>query len=134
MTSAAAQAGLTARTFLLGSGQGDDSAKIQRLMSQHDLFSTVGGDLSRMTRQGREAAEEGLASATAGLLDVDLGDLAIYGWRTHESLVEAARRTVRTPGLQEVVQLASHRISTIRHPTIEVLVDGVKVHTFRFEF
>jgi len=130
--SATAQASLTARTFLLGGGPGDDSAKIRHLMSQHDLFGAVGG-LSRLTRQGREAAEEGLASATADLLDIDLGDVAVYGWRTHQSLLEAARRTVQTPDGQEVVQLGSHRISTIRHPTIEILVDGVKVHTFRFE-
>src|SRR6266568_1022355 len=128
-----AQAGPTVQTFLLGGGPEDDSGKIGRLLSQHDLLGAVGGDLSRLTRQGHEAAAEGLASATTGLLDIDVGDVLVYGWRTHEQLIAAARRTARVAGRQEVVQLGSHQISSTLRPTIDLLVDGVRVHTFRFE-
>jgi hypothetical protein len=132
MTSATTQAGLTVRTFLLGSGPEDDTAKIRQLLSEKDVVSRCGGDLSRLTQQGREAAEEQLASVTAGLLDMDLGDLLIYGWRTRERLVTAARQTRQAPGRDEVVQLGAHRITSAYNPTIELLIDGVKVHTFRF--
>jgi hypothetical protein len=132
MTSAATQTGLTVRTFLLGSGS-DDAAKIQQLLSEHDVVSRCGGDLTRLTQQGREAAEEQLASVTAGLLDLDLGDLLIGGWRTRERLIEAARQTRQRPGRREVVQLGAHRLTSTYNPTIELLVDGVKVHTFRFQ-
>jgi len=87
----------------------------------------------QLTQQGRKAAEEQLASATAGLLDLDVGDLLIYGWRTHERLIEAAGQTQQIPGRQEVVQLGTHRITSAHNPTIELLIDGVKVHTFRFQ-
>jgi hypothetical protein len=125
--------GLTVRTFLLGSGPEDDTARIGQLLSEHDVVSRCGGALTRLTQQGREAADEQLASVTAGLLDLDLGDLLIYGWRTHERLVKAARQTRRIPGRQEVVQLGTHRITSAHNPTIELLIDGVKVHTFRFQ-
>jgi len=132
MTSAPVQAGLTVRTFLLGSGP-DDEAKIRQLLSEHDVIGKCGGDLSRLTHQGREAAEKQLASIAAGLLDVDLGDMLIWGWRTRERLIDAARQTRQLPGRREVVQLGAHRFTSACNPTIELLIDGVKVHTFRFQ-
>jgi hypothetical protein len=132
MTSATTQTGLTVRTFLLGSGAEDDTTKIQQLLSEHDVVSRCGGDLTRLTRRGSEAAEEQLASVTAGLLDLDLGDLLIYGWRTRERLVKAAQQTRQIPGRREIVQLGTHRITSAHNPTIELLIDGVDVHTFRF--
>jgi hypothetical protein len=133
MTSATTQTGLTVRTFLLGSGPEDDTIRIRQLLSENDVVDRCGRDLTRLTQQGREAAEEQLASVTAGLLDLDLGDLLIYGWRTRERLVKAARETRQIPGRQDVVQLGTHRITSARNPTVELLVDGVKVHTFRFQ-
>ena len=133
MTSAATQTGLTVRTFLLGGTSEDDTTKIRQLLSEHHVVSRAGGNLTKLTKQGRDAAEEQLASVTAGLLDLDLGDLLIYGWRTRERLVRAARQTRQIPGRHEVVQLGSHRITSAYNPTVELLIDGVKVHTFRFQ-
>ncbi|HXO23390.1 MAG TPA: hypothetical protein VN870_02355, partial [Streptosporangiaceae bacterium] len=45
----------------------------------------------------------------------------------------AARQTRQAPGRDEVVQLGAHRITSAYNPTIELLIDGVKVHTFRFQ-
>ena len=133
MTSAATQTGLTVRTFLLGGTSEDDTTKIRQLLSEQHVVSSCGGNLTNLTQQGRDAAEEQLASVTAGLLDLDLGDLLIYGWRTRERLVRAARQTRQIPGRHEVVQLGSHRITSAHNPTIDLLIDGVKVHTFRFQ-
>ena len=49
MTSATTQTGLTVRTFLLGSGPEADTAKIRQLLSEHDVVSRCGGDLTRLT-------------------------------------------------------------------------------------
>lgn len=133
MTSASTQAGLTVRTFLFGSGPEDDTIRIRQLLSENDVVGRCGRDLTRLTQQGREAAEDQLASVTAGLLDLDLGDLLIYGWRTRERLVEAARETRQIPGRRDIVQLGTHRITLAHNPTVELLVDGVKVHSFRFQ-
>jgi len=132
MTSATTQTGLTVRAFLLGRGPEDDTARIRQLLSENDVVRSCGQDLTRLTRQGREAAEEQLASVAADLLDLDLGDLLSYGWRTRERLVAAARETRRIPGRQEVVQLGAHRVTSTYNPTVEMLIDNVRVHTFRF--
>jgi hypothetical protein len=139
MTSAITQpgpaepAGLTVRTFLLGSGPENDEARIRHLLAEHDVVAGAGGDLTRLTDQGREAVEAQLAAVAAGLLDLDLGDLLIYGWRTSERVLEAARQTRQEPGRREVVQLGTQRVTSEHHPTVELLVDGVRVHTFRFQ-
>jgi hypothetical protein len=59
MTSASTQAGLTVRTFLLGSGPEDDTTRIRQLLSENDVVGTCGRDLTRLTQQGREAAGQG---------------------------------------------------------------------------
>src|SRR5215471_9916438 len=110
MTSVTTQTGLSVRT-LLGSGPEGDTTGLQQVLSENDVVRRCGGNLMRLTQQGREAAEEQLASVTAGLLDLDLGDLLIYGWRTRERLVKAAEQTRQIPGRREVVQLGTHRIS-----------------------
>jgi hypothetical protein len=133
MTVATTQTGLTVRAFLLGSGAEDDTEVLQRALSEHGVISQCGGELARLMPEARQAADDALASVTAELLDFDLGDVLIYGWRTHDRLVEAAKQTMRVPGRQEVVQLGSHRVTWTKYPTIDLLVDGARVHTFRFQ-
>ena len=133
MTTVRMQTGLTARTFLLGNGTVDDVSALRHALSDHDILSQSGGDLARLVPEARQAADDALASVTAGLLDIDLGDVLIYGWRMHDRLAKAARQTMRAPGRQEVVQLASHQLTWTKNPTIDLLVDGVRVHTFRFQ-
>jgi hypothetical protein len=133
MTSDTVQAGLTARNLLLGSGLEDDAAALRQALSGHNVLDAVGGKLSRLTGDGREAANHALASTAAGLLDVDLGDVLIYAWRTQERLADAARETLRAPGRMEIVQLASHQVTSTYNPAVDLMVDGVRVHTFHFQ-
>jgi hypothetical protein len=132
MTSDTIQAGLTARNLLLG-GLEDDTAALRQALSEHNVLDAVGGKLSRLTGDGREAANEALASTAADLLDVDLGDVLIYAWRTLERLADAARATLRAPGRKEIVQLASHQVTSTHNPAVDLMVDGVRVHTFHFQ-
>ena len=131
MRSDTIQAGLTARNLLLGSGL--DTAALRQALSEHNVLDAVGGKLSRLTGDGREAANDALASAAAGLLDVDLGDMLIYAWRTQERLADAARETLRAPARTEIVQLASHQVTSTYNPTVDLMVDGVRVHTFHLQ-
>ena len=133
MTTATTQTGLTVRTFLLGSETEDDCAVLRHALSEHDVLSQCGSELARLVPEARQAADDTLAAVTAGLLEFDLGDVLIYGWRTHDRLVKAARQTMRVPGRQEVVQLGCHQFTWTKNPTIDLLVDGARVHTFRFQ-
>ncbi len=66
------------------------------------------------------------------LLDVDLGGVLIGAWRRYTDLTDAARRTVASPGSEEVLVLATHRISTTHSPGVDLRLDGRRVHTFEF--
>ena len=131
MTSGTIQAGLTAQNLLLGDEPGP--AALRQALSAHNVLDAAGGKLSRLTADGREAANDALASATESLLDLDIGDVLIYAWRTQKRLADAARETQRAPGRMEVVQLASHQVTSTYSPAVDLMVDDVRVHTFHFQ-
>ena len=62
-------------------------------------------------------------------LDLDLGDLVVADWRKQGQLAAAAERTAANPGTSEVVELATHRVSSAHHPSVELLVNDVQVAT-----
>jgi hypothetical protein len=74
-----------------------------------------------------------LADATYGLLDLDLGELLIGGWRVHTALRSAALSTVDNPHATELVELAAHVIEVVHHPSIDVVVNGYRAATIAFE-
>ena len=49
------------------------------------------------------------------------------GWRAHHDLIAAARHTLAAPGRTELVDLASHEITTTQEPSVDILVDGRRV-------
>jgi hypothetical protein len=51
----------------------------------------------------------------------------------HAALAAAAERTAANPGSSEVVDLASHRITSVHRPSIELLVNNVRVAAVNFE-
>jgi len=74
---------------------------------------------------GAAAGEVG--SIVAGLLEMDVFDLLAAGWRKHAALVAAARQTLETPGEEQVVDLATHRVTSTHRPRIDLVVDDVVV-------
>lgn len=70
-----------------------------------------------------------VAAATDGLLSLNLADPAAAGWKKYEALRQAARRTRDAPTTEEIVALATHRIESSLHPTIELFIDGKSVGT-----
>jgi hypothetical protein len=86
-----------------------------------------------LARQGLVRHRSERRRVAVGMLDVDLGDLLIYGWRTHRRLLDAAKATLRATGSEAVVRLGSHRISSAQHPTVDLLIDDVCVHILQFD-
>jgi hypothetical protein len=132
MTSTMNATGLTARTFLFASESEDQTIALRRTFVDHGATSAFAREFNYLSDAAHQAVGDALCSATGSLLEVDLGDLVVAGWRIHQHLVNAAQETLRVPGKEEVVQLGSHQITSTHHPTVDVLVDGVRVHTFRF--
>jgi hypothetical protein len=73
------------------------------------------------------AATNEIGSIVAGLLQMDLVDILVAGWRKHAALASAAEMTLRSPGEKQVVGLATHRIRSTHRPSVELVVDRVPV-------
>ncbi len=107
----------TALTLIFGPGE--------------DISGAVAGHLNSVLdsvpEQIRRSAVDEVTSAVRGLLDVNLIDMVIAGWRKHQELTAAARRTLLAPGSAELVRLANHQITVTEQPYINVVVNGVKI-------
>lgn len=79
----------------------------------------------------RSAALREVAEAVDGLLEVDLGSVAVAGWRCYDRLRSAAMRT-RAGGVEQVT-LFEHQISQTYRPRLDVTVDGNLVGEFALE-
>lgn len=131
MSSSEPAAPHTALALLFGPDQETPAAVAERLRSA-DIGTDLRGALDSLPPLTRAAAVDQVTMAAAGLLDINLADLVAAGWQKHADLTAAARRTLAAPGSTDLVDLASHRVSTAQEPYVTVLVDGHRVATIRF--
>jgi len=132
MTTASPTRPLSTAVFLFGETQ-DSLDALAHTLDQQGVLGSLHTALRQVSQAGREAADSEVAAVAHGLLDLDLGDLVVAGWRKHAAFTTAVDRTRATPGSSEVVELASHRITSVYQPFVEVLINDVRVATIRFE-
>src|SRR6266496_2169446 len=92
----------TALDLLLGPGQEAPEALARQILSA-SAGVNLGRALENLPKATREAAVREVTTAAAGLLDVDLIGVLVDGWRKHQDLTAAARRTLAAPGSIELV-------------------------------
>lgn len=122
----------TARWFLFG----EDKDTVETLSkSLHDagITRSVGGVLGSLSSVGHKTVNHEVARVGADLADIDLAHILVAGWEKHAALMKAARSTLATPGTREVVDLATHCITSVHHPSVELLVDGKRVGSIDFK-
>jgi hypothetical protein len=119
----------TALTLLFGPGDAAEALH-HAIVSAH-ADGNLGRALEHLPAEARTAAVREVTAAAAGMLDVNLADVLITGWREHQDLTAAARRTLATPGSTELVDLAEHRVTSSQEPYVTVLLDGHQVATVR---
>lgn len=125
---------LTARTFLFGDrAHGDGVPSLSRALEERGAARTVLQGVRHLSSSALRAVDEEVGTVADRLLDLDLGDAMVSGWRKYSALTESARRTLAAPGSEEVVVLATHRATSTYRPHVDLLVDGVKVNSFEFE-
>ena len=132
MTTAIAAQPFTVSALLFGEDQDTEQALAQAL-HEHGVLGSMGTALELASEAGREAAADQVAVVAHGLLDLDLGGLVVAGWRKQGQLAAAAERTAANPGSSEVVELATHRVSSTHHPFVELLVNDAHVATVTFD-
>ena len=135
MTTSAGEAPAGAGTpTALGLLFGPDTDAAEALASEilspggEQSLSRALGQLPEMTRK---AAAQEAASTAAALLQVDLVEVLVHGWRKHRDIVSAARRTLATPDSTELVTMVGHEVTVDQQPAVKVLVDGRPVATLQ---
>ncbi|HZC99143.1 MAG TPA: hypothetical protein VFA46_02795 [Actinomycetes bacterium] len=123
---------LTTSVLLFGETRDTGQALAQALDEKGVLGSLAEG-LQPLSQAGRQAAARQVATVASGLLGLDLGDLVVAGWRKQATLAAAAKHTIDNPGSSEVVELATHRITSVHRPLVRLLIDDVHVATVHFE-
>jgi hypothetical protein len=125
---------VTARAFLFDDGSSLDTADaIGRAINKHGVARASFRGIRRLTGSALETVDREIGTVTDGLLDMDLGDILVSGWRKYATLTQSARRTLAAPVSEEVVVLAIHRITCAYHPRVDLLVDGTRLNSFEFE-
>lgn len=132
MSSAERTEPLSARVFLLGDNT-DTVDLLARSLSEQGVSHSAIQGLRGLSGSALQAVNREIATVANGLLNLSLGDVLISGWCKYTDLAKAAGRTLASPGSEEIVVLATHRVISTHHPSVELLVDGVKVYTFIFE-
>jgi hypothetical protein len=79
-----------------------------------------------------QAADSRLAQVATPLLDVDIGEVVRAGLAKHRSLVGAAQRSMASPGSEEAVELATHTITSVHEPRVDVYVDEKLLSSIHF--
>ena len=122
---------LTASAFLFDDE--NTGHALARALDEHGVLGSLDTALGLVAQTTREAAGDQVAAVADGVLALDLGDLLVAGWRKQGQLAAAAERTAANPGTSELVELATHRVSSVHHPYVELLVNDVHVTTVNFE-
>jgi hypothetical protein len=122
---------LTASAFLFDDK--DTDRALARALDEHGVLGSLDTTLGLVAQTTREAAGDQVAAVADGVLALDLGDLVVAGWRKQGQLAAAAERTAANPGTSEVVELATHRVSSAHHPSVELLVNDAHLATVTFD-
>lgn len=124
---------VSARTFLFGE-TADNTADVlaQSLNDQGALQSPIRG-LGGLSASAWQAVCQEIATVVDGLLNLDFADMVISGWCKYTDLTKAAHHTLASPGSEEIVALATHRVVSTHHPSVDLIVNEAKAHTFEFE-
>jgi hypothetical protein len=130
MSSGVLDRSVTARSFLLGDS-GD--ASLGRKLTEQGVARSALGGLRRLSAAALHTVDQEIGAVASGLLELDLGDMLLAGWRKYAALTDAARRTLAAPASEEVLELATHRITSAYRPRVDVFVDNQKITTVEFD-
>jgi hypothetical protein len=104
------------RMFLLGGAGGDTMDALARVLSEQGAPASAIRGLGGLSAAALQAVNREVAAVIDRLLELDLGELLLAGWRRYSELTKAAQPTLAHPGSQEMVVLASHRVVSTHHP------------------
>ena len=123
----------TARSLLFDDPPAGQPAGLAAALTDDDAFRAGVGGVRRLGASGVRAVTAEVGEVADGLLEIDLGDALVLGWKRHAALLDAGRRTLAEPGSEEVVLLAGHTVTSHHDPSVDLVVDGYVVNSFELE-
>ena len=114
----------TARSLLFDTPEQADAALQADGKAGGAKMDEALGKLSQVTRK---VAQREIRRAILDVLDIGLAGVVQRGWKKHDALLAAGRRT--SEGGREVVVLADHTTTSTHSPHITITVDGVDLGT-----
>jgi hypothetical protein len=125
---------MTARAFLFDrDGTASEVSGLGQALLESDAAQAGIRGVRRLTSSVTRTVTEEVGTVADDLLEVDLGDALVAGWKKRGALSEAARRTLADPAGEEVVVLAAHTVTWTYAPAVDLWVDGVVANSFEFE-
>jgi hypothetical protein len=118
---------LTTGSILFGEEDAGDA--VRSALRDWGALKTVSDGLDRIPIGLRKAAFDRLGGVVSESLEFDVMSVLKLGWQRYSSLTDAARRSLETPGSEEVVELATHRITSTHEPHVEIIFDDMPIGT-----
>jgi hypothetical protein len=123
----------TARSLLFDDPPAGQPVGLAAALADDDTVRAGVGGARRLGAAGVRAVTTEVGEVADGLMEIDLGDALVLGWKRHTALLDAAHRTLAEPGREEVVLLAGHAVTSSHDPSVDLVVDGHVVNSFEFD-
>ncbi len=125
---------VTARSFLFTDGTAAGVLEgLGLVLHEHAIAGSALRTLRHHAGHVAAGVDQELGAVVERMLELDLGDVLVSGWREQADLVEAARRTHALAGSEEVVVLACHRVTSTYRPRVHLYVNDLLVTSFEFQ-
>lgn len=113
----------------------DDPAStraLERSLDRAGIYGAARQAADVLSKVGRDEIRSHLTEAAKDLLGARVVDAIFAGWQKKDELVEAAEATASDPEKSVLVDLCSQRIETSDECTLDLVMDGWTVGSFRF--
>jgi hypothetical protein len=107
--------------------------QVHSQLERGPLATAVLGAVAGLGTVGRNAVLDQVSRAVADQLRLDIADELVAGVCKYREVAEAARRTLGPPPSEELLSLASKRMTSVHRPVVDVEVDGRVIHRLQLD-
>jgi hypothetical protein len=108
------------------------SRALERSLDRAGIYGAACQAVGVLSTVGRDEIRSRLTETAKDLLGTQVVDTVFAGWRKKDELVGAAEATAGNPDKSVLVDLCSQRIEARHECTLDIVVDGWTVASFRF--
>jgi hypothetical protein len=90
------------------------------------------GGVGKLPMLGWKMMPGAIAGQLAGLLDIGLDDILVGGWNKSFAIRQQLQKSLKTPGKDNFLQLAEHKIKSTHAPYVALIKDGREVGRLPF--